>query len=226
MSQAPSPQQAARLTIASIARLHADGERIAMLTAYDFPTARILDDAGIPMLLVGDSLGQVMLGYDSTVRVTMAEMLHHTKAVVRGTNARPGRGRHAVPLLRRHARDQPRERRRPHERGRRRRGQARGRRAQRPHDRDDRPGRHPGHGPHRPDARSRSTSWAGIASRARRARPGASSWPTLWRSSRPEPSPSSWSWCRSSWRRPSPSGSTCPRSASAPEPAARARSRW
>jgi 3-methyl-2-oxobutanoate hydroxymethyltransferase len=84
VSQAPSPEQAARLTIASIARMHAEGERIAMLTAYDYPTARILDDAGIPMLLVGDSLGQVMLGYDSTVRVTMAEMLHHTKAVVRG----------------------------------------------------------------------------------------------------------------------------------------------
>ena len=84
MSHSPSPQQAARLTIASIARLYARGERIAMLTAYDYPTARTLDDAGIPMLLVGDSLGQVMLGYDSTVRVTMPEMLHHTKAVVRG----------------------------------------------------------------------------------------------------------------------------------------------
>jgi len=57
MSASPSPQQA-RLTISSIARLYADGERIAMLTAYDYPTARILDDAGIPMLLVGDSLGQ------------------------------------------------------------------------------------------------------------------------------------------------------------------------
>jgi 3-methyl-2-oxobutanoate hydroxymethyltransferase len=84
MSATPSPHQA-RLTISSIARLYADGERIAMLTAYDYPTARILDDAGIPMLLVGDSLGQVILGYDSTVRVTMLEMLHHTKAVVRGT---------------------------------------------------------------------------------------------------------------------------------------------
>jgi 3-methyl-2-oxobutanoate hydroxymethyltransferase len=84
MSATPSPQ-GQRLTIASIARMYAAGERIAMLTAYDYPTARILDDAGIPMLLVGDSLGQVILGYDSTVRVTMAEMLHHTKAVVRGT---------------------------------------------------------------------------------------------------------------------------------------------
>lgn len=84
MSATPSPP-AARLTISSIGRLYADGERIAMLTAYDYPTARILDDAGIPMLLVGDSLGQVILGYDSTVRVTMPEMLHHTRAVVRGT---------------------------------------------------------------------------------------------------------------------------------------------
>jgi 3-methyl-2-oxobutanoate hydroxymethyltransferase len=73
-----------RLTISDIGRMYADGERIAMLTAYDYPTARILDDAGIPMLLVGDSLGQVMLGYESTVRVTMEEMLHHTRAVVRG----------------------------------------------------------------------------------------------------------------------------------------------
>ncbi len=77
--------QIRRLTVTDIARLHADGARIPMLTAYDFPTARLLDEAGIPIILVGDSLGQVMLGYESTVRVSMAEMLHHTKAVVRGT---------------------------------------------------------------------------------------------------------------------------------------------
>jgi 3-methyl-2-oxobutanoate hydroxymethyltransferase len=74
-----------RLTVSDIARLYADGTRIAILTAYDYPTAMLLDEAGIPLLLVGDSLGEVILGYDSTIRVTMAEMLHHTKAVVRGT---------------------------------------------------------------------------------------------------------------------------------------------
>jgi 3-methyl-2-oxobutanoate hydroxymethyltransferase len=80
-----SPDAVRRLTTADIGRMYADGERLPMLTAYDHPTARILDEAGIPMLLVGDSLGQVLLGYDSTVRVTMTEMLHHTAAVVRGT---------------------------------------------------------------------------------------------------------------------------------------------
>ena len=79
---ATSPET--RLTVVDISRLHADGVRIPMLTAYDFPTARILDAAGIPMLLVGDSLGEVVLGYESTVRVSMDEMLHHAKAVVRG----------------------------------------------------------------------------------------------------------------------------------------------
>jgi 3-methyl-2-oxobutanoate hydroxymethyltransferase len=74
-----------RLTVADIARRYADGQRLATITAYDYPTAQIVDAAGIPLILVGDSLGQVALGYESTVRVTMAEMLHHTKAVVRGT---------------------------------------------------------------------------------------------------------------------------------------------
>jgi 3-methyl-2-oxobutanoate hydroxymethyltransferase len=55
-----------------------------MLTAYDYPTAKLLDEAGIPMLLVGDSLGRVMLGYENEIPVSMADMLHHTAAVVRG----------------------------------------------------------------------------------------------------------------------------------------------
>jgi 3-methyl-2-oxobutanoate hydroxymethyltransferase len=55
-----------------------------MLTAYDFPTANILDQAGVPVILVGDSLAQNVLGYDTTLPVTMEEMLHHTRAVARG----------------------------------------------------------------------------------------------------------------------------------------------
>jgi 3-methyl-2-oxobutanoate hydroxymethyltransferase len=73
-----------RITIADIARLYEEGERFATITAYDYPTARIVDEAGIPLILVGDSLGMVMLGYDTTVRVSIEEMLHHTRAVARG----------------------------------------------------------------------------------------------------------------------------------------------
>jgi 3-methyl-2-oxobutanoate hydroxymethyltransferase len=80
-----TPGTPVRLSVVDIAKLYADGARIPMLTAYDYPTAQLLDEAGIPLLLVGDSVGQVMLGYETTVRVTMAEMVHHTKAVVRGS---------------------------------------------------------------------------------------------------------------------------------------------
>ncbi|MBM4408460.1 MAG: 3-methyl-2-oxobutanoate hydroxymethyltransferase [Chloroflexi bacterium] len=73
-----------RLTVVDIAKLHTDGERIPMLTAYDMPTARLLDEAGIPLLLVGDSVGRVMLGYENEIPVSMADMLHHVKAVARG----------------------------------------------------------------------------------------------------------------------------------------------
>jgi 3-methyl-2-oxobutanoate hydroxymethyltransferase len=74
-----------RVTTTKLKAMKGRGEKIAMLTAYDYSTARIADAAGIHVLLVGDSLAQVMLGYDSTVRVTMDEMVHHTRAVTRGT---------------------------------------------------------------------------------------------------------------------------------------------
>lgn len=63
----------------------AAGEKVTMLTAYDFPTAKLVDDAGVDIILVGDSLGQEELGYESTLPVTVEEMLHHVKAVRRGT---------------------------------------------------------------------------------------------------------------------------------------------
>ena len=74
-----------RITINQIRDMKQKGEKITMLTAYDYTTAKIVDEVGIPLILVGDSLGMVVLGYESTIPVTMEEMLHHTKAVVRGT---------------------------------------------------------------------------------------------------------------------------------------------
>ena len=71
-------------TIHDLKAWKAEGRRFTMLTAYDFPTARILDRAGIPVLLVGDSVGNNVLGYPDTLPVTMEEMLHHTRAVARG----------------------------------------------------------------------------------------------------------------------------------------------
>jgi 3-methyl-2-oxobutanoate hydroxymethyltransferase len=71
-------------TIHDLAAWKREGRRFPMLTAYDFPTAQILDRAGIPVLLVGDSVANNVLGYPNTLPVTMEEMLHHTRAVVRG----------------------------------------------------------------------------------------------------------------------------------------------
>jgi 3-methyl-2-oxobutanoate hydroxymethyltransferase len=79
-----TPEAVRRMTLTDVAKLHADGTRIAMLTAYDFPTARLFDEAGIPLLLVGDSVGRVILGYENEIPVSMADMLHHTRAVTRG----------------------------------------------------------------------------------------------------------------------------------------------
>jgi len=73
-----------RVTTATIREMKAEGKPITMLTAYDYSLARIVDEAGIDMILVGDSLGNVVLGYDSTLPVTMDEMIHHTRAACRG----------------------------------------------------------------------------------------------------------------------------------------------
>jgi 3-methyl-2-oxobutanoate hydroxymethyltransferase len=74
-----------KVTVPQILEMARRGERIAMVTAYDYPSARLVDAAGVPIILVGDSLGNVVLGYNSTVPVTMEDMIHHTAAVVRGT---------------------------------------------------------------------------------------------------------------------------------------------
>lgn len=73
-----------KVTTATIRQMKKEGKPITMLTAYDYSMAKLVDDAGIDMILVGDSLANTMLGYDSTLPVTMDEMIHHVKAVCRG----------------------------------------------------------------------------------------------------------------------------------------------
>jgi len=74
-----------KITVPKIIAMKKQKRKIAMITAYDYPTARIVDDAGVDIILVGDSVGMVVLGYSTTIPVTLEEILHHTKAVVRGT---------------------------------------------------------------------------------------------------------------------------------------------
>ncbi|MBI3933446.1 MAG: 3-methyl-2-oxobutanoate hydroxymethyltransferase [Acidobacteria bacterium] len=73
-----------RITTTHLTKMKARGEKVVMVTAYDYPTACLVDEAGVDVVLVGDSLGMVVLGYETTLPVTIEEMLHHTKAVVRG----------------------------------------------------------------------------------------------------------------------------------------------
>ncbi|HZV51710.1 MAG TPA: 3-methyl-2-oxobutanoate hydroxymethyltransferase [Candidatus Dormibacteraeota bacterium] len=74
-------------TVMDLQRFKAERRRFAMLTAYDYPTARMAEEAGIPVLLVGDSLGNVVLGYPTTVFVTLEDVLHHARAVARGASS-------------------------------------------------------------------------------------------------------------------------------------------
>jgi 3-methyl-2-oxobutanoate hydroxymethyltransferase len=75
-----------KITLHTLGRMKQRGERIAMLTAYDYPTAKLLDAAGLDVLLVGDSVGMVVLGYPTTLPVTMEDMIHHCRAVARGAS--------------------------------------------------------------------------------------------------------------------------------------------
>ncbi len=74
-----------RISISDLQSMRDKGQPITMVTAYDYPAARIVDEAGLPIILVGDSLGMVVLGYDSTIPVTVDDMIHHGRAVVRGS---------------------------------------------------------------------------------------------------------------------------------------------
>ncbi len=78
--------EAQKVTVATIRKKKREGQKIVTLTAYDYFTSRLMNEAGVDLILVGDSLGNVVLGYENTVPVTMADMLHHTKAVVRGNS--------------------------------------------------------------------------------------------------------------------------------------------
>ena len=86
MTYGGEPTQRSKVTVRTLREMKERGQKIVSTTAYDFPSAVIADQAGIDLILVGDSVGMVVLGYDSTIPVTMADMSHHVRAVAR---ARP-----------------------------------------------------------------------------------------------------------------------------------------
>ena len=145
-------------------------EPLTMLTAYDAPTARLVDGAGVDMILVGDSLAMVVLGYETTLEVTVDEMLHHTRAVTRVRERALVIG--DMPYLSYQITDEEgvRKRRSVHQGGGSGRGQDRGRRVAHPPRRTPPRGRDPRDGSHRPDAAVLQRPWAAFASRGDRRR--------------------------------------------------------
>ena len=87
-----------RVTTSAFKKMKKEKQKITMLTAYDYPTARMMDRIGIDAILVGDSLGMVVLGYDDTTMVTMEDMIHHSRAVSRGGKSHGGYG-YALPFV-------------------------------------------------------------------------------------------------------------------------------
>ena len=88
----------AKNTVLTLAKQASEGKKVTMVTSYDYTMASIVEAAGINMILVGDSLGMTMLGYEDTIPVTMDDMVHHTRAVTRATSDLR-RWRHAVHVL-------------------------------------------------------------------------------------------------------------------------------
>ena len=74
-------------TVTTFQQMKEKGEKITMLTAYDYSTAKLVDESGVNSILVGDSLGNVMLGYEDTIAVTVEDMIHHGRAVAKGATA-------------------------------------------------------------------------------------------------------------------------------------------
>lgn len=86
-------------TVATFQEMKQKGEKISMLTCYDYSTAKLMDEAGVNSLLIGDSLGNVILGYEDTLSVTMEDMIHHTAPVARGAKNALGDRGHALHVL-------------------------------------------------------------------------------------------------------------------------------
>ena len=215
---------AASITAPSVRarKVRAGSDPLVMVTAYDAPGARMADEAGVDLILVGDSLAMVVLGYDDTLQVTVDDMAHHVAAVARATPAAAHRRRHAVDELPRVGRGHGAQRRPPGP-GRCASREARGR-PQAPADgRGDHRRRDPGDGPHRAHAAvgARDGRLQGAGQGGRRPRSRSSTTPR--RSRTPAASRSCSRACPTRWPGWSPTRCRSPRSASAPVRTATAR---